>query len=107
MKVCVIFCPDQEEKLKGRRRSDITLVLTINDASYQCVEVPPMTRQAASGRSKILRYGVSMVAKLKPKGCDRKTPLGVESAGSFYSTRGISAGSDTWWFDRLRTFLIC
>ena len=47
-----------------------------------------------------------MVAKLKPKGCDRRPILGVESAGSFYSTRAISPGSGTWWFDRLRTFLI-
>ena len=47
-----------------------------------------------------------MVEKVKAKECDRRALLGVESAGSFYSTRGISSRSNTWCFDRLRTFLI-
>jgi len=46
-----------------------------------------------------------MVEKLKPKACDRMALLEVTPAGSFYSKRGISPGSDTRWFDRLRTFL--
>jgi len=56
--------------------------------------------------AKFWGYGGSKVVKLKPKGCDRRALLGVKSAGSFYSTRGISPGSDMWCFDRLRTFLI-
>ena len=42
-----------------------------------------------------------MLATLKPKKCDRRALLGLESAGSSYSTRGISPGSDTSWFDTL------
>ena len=53
--------------------------------------------------AKFLGYGGNMVAKLNVTEGHYEE---LESAGSFYSTRGISPGSDTWCFDRQRTFLI-
>ena len=71
---------DQERKLEVRRRSDTTLVLTINDANQRSANVTPMTRRAAFGKPKSLGSGGSMVAKLKLKGIDGKAPPRVEPA---------------------------
>ena len=71
---------DQERKLEVRRRSDTALVLTINDASQQSAEVPPMTRRASSGKPKLSGCRGSMGAKLKIKGTDGRAPPGVEPA---------------------------
>ncbi len=74
------MCPNQEGKLDVRRRPDTALVLTINDASQQSAEVPPMTRRAASGKPKLLGSGGSMVAKLKLKGIGGGAQQRVEPA---------------------------
>ena len=71
---------DQERKLDVRSQSYTAVVLTINDASQQSVEVSLMTRRTASGKPKILGSGISMVAELKLEGIDGRAPPIVESA---------------------------
>ncbi|KAJ6739070.1 INTRON-ENCODED HOMING ENDONUCLEASE putative-RELATED [Salix koriyanagi] len=65
----------------SRRRSDTVLVSTINDADCGLADVafrtPP---KAPYEKSKFLGSGGSMVARLKLKGIDGKTPPGVEPA---------------------------
>ena len=61
-----------------------------------------MTPLAPYGKPKFLGSGGSMVAKLKLKGIDGRTPPGVELTALFNPTRGNSLGSDILRIDRLR-----
>ena len=65
--ICQESFSDQEQKLQLRRQSDTTLVLTINDASKQSDEVPPMTWQLVYRKPKLLGSRGRMVAKVKIK----------------------------------------
>ncbi|GFT80694.1 putative 18s rrna sequence [Nephila pilipes] len=92
---------DQERKSEVRRRSDTTVVLSVNYASQRSGAVSERTRRAASGKPELLGSGGSMVAKLKLKGIDERVQPGMDSAAQFDSTRVNSPGPDTARIDRL------
>ncbi|KAF3620134.1 putative domain-containing protein-like [Capsicum annuum] len=84
IKPCMSFAKDvfinQERKLGARRRSDIVLVSTINDADQGSADVAFRTLPAPYEKSKFLGFGGSMVARLKLKGIDGRAPPGLEPA---------------------------
>jgi hypothetical protein len=72
---------DQERKLGDRRRSDTVVVLTINYADQGLDPVLCTTRlEPLREIIESLRSGGSMVARLKLKGIDGRSPPGVEPA---------------------------
>ncbi|KAG6388930.1 hypothetical protein SASPL_150366 [Salvia splendens] len=71
---------NQERKLGDRRRSDIVLVSTINDADQGSADVAFRTPLAPYEKSKYLGSGGSRVARLKLKGIERRAPPEVEPA---------------------------
>ncbi|CAK9820507.1 hypothetical protein ANTQUA_LOCUS10652, partial [Anthophora quadrimaculata] len=64
----------------GQKRKHLPKMFSLIKNESRSVEVPPMTRRAASGKPKLLGSGGSMVAKLKLKGIDGRAPPGVEPA---------------------------
>ncbi|XP_022765872.1 uncharacterized protein LOC111310708 [Durio zibethinus] len=66
------------KKLEARRRSDIVLVSTINDADQGSTDVTFKTPSTPYEKSKSLGFGGSMVARLKLQGIDGRAPPGVE-----------------------------
>jgi hypothetical protein len=72
---------NQERKLEDRRRLDTVLVPTINDAIqrfYFCILICNI--EEFTGNVEFFGSGGSMVAKLKLKGIDGKSPPEMELA---------------------------
>ena len=73
----------------------------MNHANKRVGVVSFMTPSAPFEKSKFLGSGESMVARLKLKGIDGRTPPGVEPAAQLDSTRENSPSPDIVRIDRL------
>ena len=71
---------NQERMFGARRRSNTVLVSTVNDADQGSVDVAFRNLPVPYKKSIFLGSGRSMVARLKLKGIDGRTPPGVEPA---------------------------
>ena len=76
------------------------MVLTVNHANQRFGVVSFMTPSAPFEKSKFLGSGWSMVARLKLKGIDGRTPPGAEPAAQLDLTRENSPGPDIVRIDR-------